>query len=298
MTKLAILILISACTSNSYAKSYLGYSTIDTEYLSIEYDRSYESNKNALTQWKFAYKDKGLFEFVAGADLDENNEVTDYVLGIGLKDRVIRIETTTISGNIISDDDGYVGSFDNKFKRIDLFKRDPYVDGYLSGFSYQKYAAPYLFKYNDGTTGGIHIQDDAYEIEGFGWGVLYDPIYNLLMSDEKGEELDWYFSTSTMPFSLGRSTTSDAPELSALGMDGKSFWLWGTAGTYEFGWFYSYKTKYVSVVANVGYHLRANVWNNLDLSALYATEAPSNDISHTIAVMVLHGVTTGLSISF
>ncbi len=235
---------------------------------------------------------------VAGADFDENNEVTDYVLGIGLKDSVIRIATSTISGNIISDKNGYVGSFDNKFKRIDLYKRDPYEDGYLSGFSYQKYAAPHLFKYNDGATGGIHIQDDAYEFEGFGWGILYDPIYNLLMSDEKGEKLDWYFSTSTMPIALGRSTSSDAPELSALGMDGKSWWLWGSAGTYEFGWFYSYKAEYVSVVANVGYQLRANVWNNLDLAALYASEPPSNDISHTIAILLLHGVTTGLSIFF
>jgi len=298
MVKLAILIMFISCALNSYAKGYLGYSTTDAEYLNSEFDRSYESNKNALTQWKFAYKSKEVFEFVAGADLDENNKVTDYVVGIGLKDRVIRIATAAISGNIISDKDGYVGSFDNKFKRIDLFKRDPYQDGYLSGFSYQKYAAPHLFKYNNGETGGIHIQDDAYEFEGFGWGVLYDPIYNLLMSDEKGEKLDWYFSTSTMPIALGRSKTSDAAELSALDMDGKSWWLWGSAGTYEFGWFYSYKAEYVSVVANVGYQLRANVWNNLDLTALYASEPPSNDISHTIAILLLHGVTTGLSISF
>ncbi len=61
MTKIAILILFISCSLSSYDKGYLGYSTADAEYLNSEFDRTYESNRNALTQWKFAYKSKDFF---------------------------------------------------------------------------------------------------------------------------------------------------------------------------------------------------------------------------------------------
>ncbi len=281
-----------------HADSYLGIGSFKSEFLGTEYDRSYESDLNTIRQLKFGYSDKHYMELFGGVNLDTDNKISDYALGLALEDKLIRIESGSISGQIVHEDGPTIGSFDNTFLRIDLLNKEIGADDFLWGYSFQKYGVPHLFQYNDGSTTGIHIQDDDFTITAIGIGIFYDPIHNFLIAGKNGGHSDWYFATSTVGISLALAQSSDAPELAALGVDNKKWLLWGNSGTYELGWLFGYKNADISVVANIGYHIRANTWLNANLAEMFEIDPPPEDINIIISQLWLHGIVSGLTVSF
>jgi hypothetical protein len=278
--------------------SYIGIGSFQSEFLGDEYDRTYKSDVNEIRQINFGYDDKKYVEFFGGVNIDQDNEVRDYMLGFALKDKLIRLERGKISGTIVDEDGPVIGSFDNEFQRIDVLQTTAGSQGMLFGLGFQSYAVPHLFEYNDGSIAGRHIQDDKLSLKSVGIGIYYDPIYNYLMSAQTGKKSDWYFSTSALAISLAYAKSSDATELSELGVDGQSWLLWGNSGTYELGWMWGYNTPFVSVVGNIGYHIRANTFFNLNPLEMLETEADSGDILLSGHQTILHGLVAAVSVSF
>lgn len=290
--------LFALTTTSVMAKSFIGLGLFQSEFLGSEYDRSYKSNVNNIRQVNFGYNDKDLLEIFGGVNIDDDNEVVDFALGFALKDKIIRLERGKISGTIIDEDGPVLGTFDNEYQRIDVLETSINYEGFQWGLGVQRYATPHLFKFNDGSIGGANLQDDALSYNFVGLGLFYDPIYQYLMSDQIGFKSDWYFATSGLAVSVAYAKSSDAPALMARGMNGKSWLLWGSSNTYELGWLWGYQTPLVSVVANVGYHLRANTLFNLNPLELFAYEADEGDISLSSSQSFLHGVTAAVSVSF
>ena len=81
-------------------------------------------------------------------------------------------------------------------------------------------------------------------------------------------------------------------------MNDQSWLMWGNSGTYELGWLWGYQTPFVSVVANIGYHLRANTFMNLNPVEFFATEADEGDIHLGMEQTILHGLVAAVSVSF
>lgn len=298
MKKILLGLIFVLATTSAMAKSYIGLGTFQSEFLGSEFDRRYESDVNSIRQVNFGYNDKNLVELFGGVNIDDNNEIIDFAFGFALQDKIIRLERGKISGTIIDDDGPVLGAFDNEYFRIDILSENIGPQGFQLGLGLQKYAAPHLFEFNDGSISGPMLQDDALSMTMVGVGIFYDPIYQYLMSDEAGFKNDWYFATSTLGISLTYAESSDAPDLVARGVNGKSWLMWGNSGTYEFGWFWGYQAPLVSVVANVGYHLRANTLLNLNPLELFADDADDGDINLSTSQTILHGVVAAVSMSF
>lgn len=74
--------------------------------------------------------------------------------------------------------------------------------------------------------------------------------------------------------------------------------MWGNSGSYEFGWLWGYQTPFISVVANVGFHLRANNFLNPNPEEFFATEADEGDIGLSMEQTILQGLVAAVSLSF
>lgn len=285
--------------NTSIAQSYVGVGSFKSEFAGSEFDRKYESDENEIRQINFGYNNKEAVEIFGGVNLDENDEVRDFALGIALKDKVIRIEQGKISGLIVDDDGPIIGTFDNEYKRFDILGRSVDGQGFQLGLGVQEYAVPHLFEFNDGSEfQGPMLQDDALSFTTVGFGAYYDSIYNYLMHGNTGFHNDWYFSTSTLAISIAYVENSDSPDLVARDMNGQSWLMWGNSGTYELGWVWGYKSHFLSVAANIGYHIRANTFFNLDPSEAFAMEPDEGDILLDTAQTILHGPVAALSVSF
>lgn len=142
------------------------------------------------------------------------------------------------------------------------------------------------------------LQDDALSMTSVGLGIYYDPIYNFLMSSQTGLKSDWYFSTSALAISLVYAENSDADDLVARDVNGRNWVLWGNSGTYEMGWLWGYKTSHVAAVFNVGYHIRANTFFNLNPVEFFADEADEGDINLSSHQTIMHGLVAAVSVSF
>ncbi|MAA70858.1 MAG: hypothetical protein CL679_03905 [Bermanella sp.] len=280
------------------ANAYIGIGSFQSEFAGSEFDRKYESDVNDIRQLNFGYNNKEYLEVFGGVNVDENDEVRDFALGFALKDKIIRLESGKISGVIVDDDGPVLGSFDNDYKRLDILNNSMDAEGFLLGVGIQQYAVPHLFEFNDGSISGPMLQDDQLAITSVGLGIYYDPIYNYLMSNETGLKSDWYFATSALAISLAYAENSDSDDLVARDMNGQSWILWGNSGTYELGWLWGYKTPHLSAVFNVGYHLRANTFFNLNPAEFFADEADEGDINLSSHQTIMHGLAMAVSVSF
>ena len=298
MKKTLLGLLLAFAASSVLAKSYVGMGSFQSEYAGSEFDRSYESDVNDIRQINFGYNNKDMLEIFGGVNVDENDEVRDFALGFALKDKIIRLERGKISGTIVDEDGPVIGTFDNDYQRLDILNQNPDGEGFQMGLGIQQYAVPHLFELNDGSIQGEMLQDDALAVTSVGLGIYYDPIYQYLMSDQTGFKSDWYFSTSTLAISLAYMENSDSPDLVSRGMNDQSWLMWGNSGTYEFGWLWGYQTPFISVVANLGYHLRANNFLNLNPTEFFATEADEGDINLSMEQTILHGLVAAVSVSF
>ena len=293
----ALVLLCLPAAAN--ANSFIGIGQFQSEFFGSEYDRSYESDVNTIRQLSFGYKDRNLAELFGDVRLDEDNKIRDFALGFALKEKLIRIERGKISGKIVDDEGPVIGTFNNEYRRIDIIDREGDSDGFMFGVGLQQYSAPHLFEYNDGSKYlGQMLQDDKLSITSIGIGFYYDPIYNYMMSNKQGFISDWYFSTSTLAISLAYAKASNAEELKARGVDGRDWFLWGNSGTYELGWFWGHKAPMFSATFNIGYHIRANTFMNINPAELFADEADPNDIALSGHQTILHGPAAALNISF
>lgn len=280
------------------AKSYVGVGVIDAKFLAIEFDRYYESDSNQLKQVKFGYSDKGKVEFFGDLGINTDNEVQDFALGLLLDGTLVQVEKVKLSGRILDENtDAQLGSYDNDYFRIDILKKPDYA-GFALGVAYQEYAVPKLYKYNDaGTT--LYLQDDATDVQSIGFGVHYDPVRNFALNGfdfERGIisfKNDWYISSSTI-FSVGKVTTSDAPELTQFNQNGKSNVFPGMQGNYELGWMIGQFGSGFSYVVNVGYHLRASFF--MDKPGEF--DAKEGEILFDPPYTIIHGPTIGFAASF
>jgi len=295
MIAAAALILVGA---NSHADSYISVGAFQSEFAGSEFDREYKSDVNNIQQLKFGYKDRKLAEFFGGATFDEDNKVRDYLLSIALDDTIIHLERGKISGDIVSDNGQDLGEFDNDFIRFNILDNKLDAEGFSIGVGFQRYAVPHLFEYNDGTTQGPMLQDDELTFTSIGLGFFYDPIYNFLRSDEMTSKTDWYFATSGLAISLAQAKASDAEPLKQRGVEEQTWYLWGNSATYELGLFYGMKNQHLRFTANIGYHIRANTFFNIDPSEAFAMEAERNDILLDSHQTILHGLTAAVSLVF
>ncbi|WP_283787159.1 hypothetical protein QNI23_011050 [Bermanella sp. WJH001] len=285
-------------TQLSWGNAYIGIGSFQSEFAGSEFDRKYESDVNDIRQINFGYNNKEYLEIFGGVNIDENDEVRDFALGLVLEDKIVRVESGKISGTIVDDDGPIIGSFDNDYKRLDIFQNTPDNLGFFMGVGIQQYAVPHLFEFNDGSIQGPMLQDDQLAFTSIGLGIYYEPIYNYLMSDETGFKSDWYFATSALAISLAYAENSDAPDLVARDMNGQSWLMWGNSGTYELGWLWGYKNHFVSAVFNVGYHIRANTFFNLNPVEFFADEADEGDINLSSHQTIMHGLVAAVSVSF
>lgn len=291
-------VLILAAAQLSWGSAYIGVGSFQSEFAGSEYDRKYKSDVNDIRQINFGYNNKEYLEVFGGVNIDENDEVRDFALGVALKDTIIRLESGKISGTIVDEDGPVLGAFDNDYKRLDIFSNEADYEGLLWGLGIQQYAVPHLFEFNDGRIQGKMLQDDQLSFTSVGLGIYYEPIYNYLMSDEMGLKSDWYFATSALAVSLAYAENSDAPDLVARDVNGQSWLLWGNSGTYELGWLWGYKTTHVAAVFNVGYHIRANTFFNLNPVEFFADEADEGDINLSSHQTIMHGLVAAVSVSF
>lgn len=298
MKHFAKTLLLLCLPTAASANSFIGIGQFQSEFFGSEFDRSYESDVNTIRQLSFGYRDRELAELFGDVRLDEDNKVRDFALGLAIKEKLIRIERGKISGQIVDEDGPILGTFNNEYRRIDIIDRDVDSDGFMFGMGVQQYSAPHLFEYNDGSTQGPMLQDDQLSVTSIGIGVYYDPIYNYMMSDKQGFTSDWYFSTSTLAISLAYAKASDAEQLKARGVDKSSWFMWGNSGTYELGWFWGHKAPMFSAAFNIGYHIRANTFFNLNPAEFFADEADPNDIALSGHQTILHGPAAALNISF
>lgn len=74
--------------------------------------------------------------------------------------------------------------------------------------------------------------------------------------------------------------------------------MWGNSGTYELGWFWGHKAPMFSAAFNIGYHIRANTFFNINPAEFFADEADPNDIALSGHQTILHGPAAALNISF
>lgn len=288
--------------SGAAGKSYIGVGVIDAKFHAIEHDRYYESDSNQLKQVKFGYTDKSKFEIFGDLGVSTDNEVQDYALGVLLDDWLVQVENVRLSGRILQEDtDIELGTFDNDYKRIDILKK-PDMLGFAFGIAYQEYAVPKLFEYNKGGEidylNTIYLQDDAVEVKSIGLGVHYDPIRNFALRGfdfERGYltfKNDWYVSSVTI-FSLGKITTSDAPDMQAYKQDNKSKTLPGIQGNYELGWMIGQFNDDFSYILNIGYHLRSSMFFNDP-----ERKAEPGGINFEAPLTIIHGPTVGFTASF
>ncbi len=298
MKKITLGLVLALSSASIMAKSFIGMGSFQSEFAGSEYDRSYESDVNEIRQINFGYNDKELLEVFGGVNVDEDNEIRDFALGFVLEDTIIRLERGKISGTIVDEEGPILGTFDNDYFRLDVLDQNIGVEKMQLGVGVQKYAVPHLFEYNDGSIQGEMLQDDALSFTSVGLGIYYDPIYQYLMSDHIGFKSDWYFSTSALAISLAYVKNSDSEDLVSRNMNGQSWLMWGNSGTYELGWLWGYQTPFISVAANVGYHIRANTFMNLNPLEMFAFEADEGDINLSMAQTFLHGIVAAVSVSF
>lgn len=284
------------------AKSYVGVGVIDAKFHAIEFDRYYESDSNQLKQVKFGYSDKSKLEVFGDLGINTDNEIQDFALGLLLKNTLIQVENVRLSGKILQENtDVELGEYDNNYRRIDIINV-PDSQGFAFGVAYQEYAVPKLFEYNKGGEidylNTIYLQDDAVEVKSLGLGIHYDPVRNFALRGydfERGYltfKNDWYLSSVTI-FSIGKITTSDAPEMLAYEQDNKSKILPGFQGNYELGWMIGQFNDDFSYIVNIGYHLRSSMFLNDP-----EREASPGEISFEAPLTIIHGPTMGVSVSF
>lgn len=294
----AIIGLIILSSNIAYAGKYIGVGTFQSEFWGSEYDREYQSKTSDIRQLTFGYNNKDIASFFGDIRFDEDRKVREFALGFALKDKMVRVEKGSIKGEIVSNRGQFISDFDSTYRRIDILDGRPDGDGFQMGIGLQKYAVPHLFNYNDGSYTGRYLQDQSLSFTMVGLGFYYDAVYNYLMKDQYGFHSDWYFSTSTLAISLAYAEASDSPDLQQYDVGNQSWVLWGNSGTYELGWLWGYQSKYAKTVFNIGYHLRANTFLNIDPSKLFADKADRNDILLDSHQTILHGLTAAVTAYF
>ncbi len=233
MYKLLLGAWLVVTATSAMSNSYIGIGTFQSEFMGSEFDRKYVSDVNDIRQINFGYNNKGLVEIFGDVNIDGDSQIQDFVLGLALEDTIIRLERGKISGTIIDEDGPVLGSFDNDYQRLDILSSSSMFQGFHTGVGIQRYAVPHLFELNDGSIQGQMLQDDALAFTSVGFGIYYDPIYDLLMSDLSGMHNDWYFAVSTLAISLAYVSNSDSPDLVSKGMNDQNWLMWGNSGTYE-----------------------------------------------------------------
>jgi hypothetical protein len=285
-----LLILSSVLASVSHAQQYFSIGLTQNDWFKQSSEQKYQLNHSQYQRFQYGYSGPIKPAILADISLDKDKEVRAFSISYFWKELFFQVDQGAISGTTEGNTDNSDGTFFNTYQQILVLKKTFKTSSVLFGTGYRKSELPHLFDYGSKT-----LQDDALSVTTFGIGLYNNPIYHYLHSTQKGENKDWYFSTSAV-LGLSQATASDAGALSNNDVNGESWLLFGAQGNYELGYFYGYKNPHYSLAVNMGYQLQSDILISGRPFDLF--DSTSNELTLTSLKRLTHGPVARLNYSF